>query len=357
MPFSTKLPLHHIHPLRDSRWEEFVQTHPRSSIFHTIGWLEALRRTYGYEPMAITTSPPDGILQNAAVFCKVKSWLTGNRLVGLPFADHCDVLAEDAHHAAAMISHARKALYDGMRYVEFRPIESFDGDVWGGSSSHTFCLHHLDLQPDLDTLLHNCHFNSTQRKIHRAEREGLICEESSSTRLLDTFYGLLLLTRRRHLLPPQPKSWFQNLIQCFGQALRIRVARKDSQPIAAILTLRHKDILVYKYGCSDARLHNLGGMQFLIWRSIEEAKRQGLTLLDLGRSDLDNSGLITFKDRWGARRMVITYKRLVTATPPPQYKFLMTEPSSRKLLIEKAFSHLPNRMQRLLGSLMYRHIG
>jgi hypothetical protein len=36
---------------------------------------------------------------------------------------------------------------------------------------------------------------------------------------------------------PQPKRWFQNLIGCFGEGLKIRVAFTDKQPIAAIFTL------------------------------------------------------------------------------------------------------------------------
>src|SRR5207245_503717 len=39
-----------INPLEDPRWAEFVQRHPRASVFHTPGSLEALRRTYGHEP-------------------------------------------------------------------------------------------------------------------------------------------------------------------------------------------------------------------------------------------------------------------------------------------------------------------
>ena len=39
----------------------------------------------------------------------------------------------------------------------------------------------------------------------------------------------------------------------------IRVARKDGKAIAAIVTLRHRRDVVYKYGCSDEQYHYLGG--------------------------------------------------------------------------------------------------
>ena len=84
--------VHQIDPLQDPRWAELLQAHPQASIFHTPGWLESLQRTYGYEPLVLTTSPPGSALTNGVVFCRVKSWLTGERLVSVPFADHCQPL-------------------------------------------------------------------------------------------------------------------------------------------------------------------------------------------------------------------------------------------------------------------------
>src|SRR5580700_8950379 len=81
--------MYEIDPTRDERWERLLAAHPRASIFHTRGWLEALRQTYGYYPVAFTTSAPGLPLTNALVFCQISNWLKGRRLVSLPFSDHC----------------------------------------------------------------------------------------------------------------------------------------------------------------------------------------------------------------------------------------------------------------------------
>ena len=78
-----------IDPLSDPRWPEFLQRHPDAAIFHTPAWLEALRRTYGYEAVVYTASNPGSDLTNGIPFCRINSWLTGRRLVSLPFSDHC----------------------------------------------------------------------------------------------------------------------------------------------------------------------------------------------------------------------------------------------------------------------------
>src|SRR5262249_26306738 len=153
--------------------------------------------------------------------------------------------------------------------------------------------------------------------IRRAEREGLTYQDGRSQALLSHFYDLLVLSRRRQKLAPQPLSWFRNLIALMGDRLCIRVALKEGRPVASILTLRYQKTPVYKYGCADGRYNNLGGMPLLFWRAIQEAKREGLTVLDLGRSDWDNPGLIAFKDRWGAGRTSIAYWRYGNS-PIPQ---------------------------------------
>ena len=146
----------------------------------------------------------------------------------------------------------------------------------GWQATGTYTLHQLDLRPDVNTLFANFHKSSTQRKIRRSEKENLICETGRSEALLDAFWDLLAMTRRRHGVPPQPKSWFRNLIHCFGDALQIHVAFKDKLPVASILTIRHKNIVVYKYGCSDACFNNLGGTQVLFWARDPGSQASGL---------------------------------------------------------------------------------
>jgi CelD/BcsL family acetyltransferase involved in cellulose biosynthesis len=356
LPQSSRF-VHTFQPLSDPRWREFLQRHPRSSVFHTAEWLEALRRTYGYEPMAITTCPPDARLQNAVVFCRVESWLTGRRLVSLPFSDHCELLVDASTDLDAIVlaldNEVRK---HKLRYAEIRMTQTLDQVTLGACSTRTFCLHQIDLQPDLHTLFNNCHRDSTRRKISRAQREGLVYEEGRSPLMLSNFYRLLLLTRRRHLLPPQPKKWFQNLIDCFGEALKIRIAYKNKLPIAAILTLRHKDTLVYKYGCSDAQFHQLGGMHLLLWTSIQEAKRDGLSTFDLGRSELEHSGLMTFKDHWHAKRNEITYLRVLSSAKS-KGAFVPEGSGWKQRTAKTVVPYLPDCILKSAGDLAYRHMG
>ena len=357
---ATSLPqtgtIHRTNPLEDARWERFLQKHPRSSVFHTRGWLEALRRTYGYQPIALTTTASGQELEDALLFCRVESWLTGRRLVSLPFSDHCEPLVDDEATLQTLVASATSdGRQEKLKYIELRPLAPRSDLPAPFSASQSFCFHHVDLTPSLDKLFAGFHKDSTQRKIRRAEREALVYEEGRSDALLDAFYRLMVLTRRRHQVPPQPKQWFKNLIECVGEPLKIRVAFKDQQATAAILTLRHKDTLIYKYGCSDSEFSNLGGMHLLFWRSIQEAKEAGLRVFDLGRSDADNEGLITFKNRWGSVRSELTYSRWSVS----QRASIAQNGGSgwKERLMKQAFAHLPDRVLHSAGDILYKHVG
>jgi CelD/BcsL family acetyltransferase involved in cellulose biosynthesis len=348
--------VYEINPLRDHRWPDFLQKHPRASVFHTTPWLEALHRTYGYEPIVYTTSPPYANLENGLIFCRVKSWLTGRRLVSLPFSDHCEPLVDDAADLHILFAGLeQRSRTEKMRYIEIRPLLSHGFTASLFHSTYMYCFHQLDLKPDCGVLFRGFHKDSTQRKIRRAEREALSYQEGRSETLLDLFYHLFLLTRRHHGVPPQPRSWFRNLVDCFGEALKIRLALKDGHPVAGILTLQYKDALVYKYGCSDAEFNSLGGTHLLFWRSIQEAKQEGLRVFDLGRSACDNAGLITFKNRWGATPSTLIYSRY-TASRTATGNF-RPDDNWKSRISTHLFGKLPDRLLCATGSLFYKHIG
>jgi lipid II:glycine glycyltransferase (peptidoglycan interpeptide bridge formation enzyme) len=220
--------------------------------------------------------------------------------------------------------------------------------------SYTF--HQLDLGPDIDTLFGNCHKSSTQRKIRRAEREGLEYSEGATQALLDQFYELFVLTRKRHKLPPPPRRWFANLMDCFGGALKIRVASHQGRPIAAMLTIRFKETLVYKYGCCDSRFNNLGSMHFLFWKAIQDAKASRLRFFDFGRTDADQQGLITFKKRWGAAQSVLTYSRY-SMSERCGHVFDLSAARWQSSATKYMLAYLPPGALSTVGRLLYGHIG
>lgn len=341
-----------VNPLSDDRWVDLVERHPSASVFHHRGFLQALLQTYGYEPFVLTSTPPGQPLKDGIALCRVSSWITGSRLVSLPFADHCEPLLDDDGATTALAQHfAEEYKRRQCRYVELRPLSLHSGFRTQLPDGHSYVFHMLDISPSLEHIFRGFHKTSVQQRIRRSEKEGIAYECGCSEQLLDEFYGLLLKTRRRHQMFPQPRAWFKNLMTCLGKGVEIRVARKDGTAVAAIFTLRHRQSLVYKYGCSDERFHKVGGIPYLLWKLIEESKVFGAESLDFGRSDADNEGLVSFKDRFGATKTSLTYIR---------YPRLKQETAGSNWGVRTArriFGVMPNTISPIAGWLLYRHIG
>ncbi len=354
-PAESTSPVCEIDPLKDSRWADFVEKHPRACAFHSTGWLKALKVSYRYDPFVLTTAQPGEILSDGLVLCRIRSWLTGPRIVSLPFSDHCNPLARDATSLARLLKHVRRYTEAGnWRYIELRPLPNALTEMpleFGYARNVAHVLHTLDLHPSLEEIFLGFHKDCVRRVIHRAEREQLTLEEGRSEKHLRMFYSLTVLTRRRHGLLPQPIGWFRSLIDCMGDRMSIRVAMKEGRPIASILTLSHSRTVTYKYGCSDAAYHKLGGMVFLLWRAIQDAKKSGAESFDCGRSDLDNPGLIAFKDHFGGRSSHLAYYRY-----PGDWNVGRAGLPGMKAA-RKVFPLLPDRFLAAAGAVLYRHLG
>jgi hypothetical protein len=344
-----------IDTTRDARWTELVQRDPKASVFHTVPWLQALRRTYGYEPVVYTTSSPTNDLKNGLVFCRVNSWLTGDRLVSLPFSDHCEPLCDSAEDVNFLISYLYTSLeHQEWKYLELRPVNgaSDHAPEWKGFSPvGRYFLHSIDLRPNLDDVFRNLDKDCVQRRVQRAQRAGFVEKCGRSEALLKDFYALFRLTRRRHRLPPTPYAWFRNLVHFQNEALEIRVAYKDETPIAAIIVLQFRNVAYFKYGCSDARFNKYGATPWLLWNAMASAKSNGADEFDMGRTGENDLGLLAFKNHWAPQPKCLTYWKY------PGISTIDSTSGWKLNLAKRIFSYMPDRLLLLTGRLIYRHIG
>jgi hypothetical protein len=274
--------------------------------------------------------------------------------VSLPFSDHCDPLCHSIEELDLLVHYLQVTLdRKEWKYVEVRPVDISYGKITGGFKFHSaqkYVLHRIDLRRDADRIFKTLDKDSIQRRIRRAERAALIEESGRSERLLKDFYDLLVITRSRHKVPPQPYVWFQNLVRNFGDALEIRLAYKGSAPVAAILTLRFKDTVYYKYGGSDKAFNHLGATPLLLWRALAQAKSTGAAEFDLGRTEENNAGLIAFKDKWGSRSQPLVYLRFSDSP-------MATGDEWKLRILRHVFACMPARLLEATGNIIYRHIG
>lgn len=350
------MPVYTIDPLVDPRWTELVGKHPGASVFHTAGWMRSLRDTYSYQPVVYTTCSSEQELTNGIPFCRVISCLTGRRLVSLPFSDHCQPLVNNPDELREILSTVTGEVDDGVwKYVELRPLETvaewvkgLDKPVLGVSEEYLWFT--LDLNPELDNIYKSFHRSSVRERINRSKREELEYRDGRSDDLIRDFFRLLVSTRKKHQVPPQPFEWFRNLRDCLGEDFTVRVSYKDGEPTAATVDLGFRTAHCSKYSASDQRFSRLGGTQLLRWNAITTAKEAGASVFDMCRCEPSNEGLAAYKSEWGTASAALNYYRY----PAPVER----AKADRKMEVAgRVFSRLPSCLLVVAGKLLYKHVG
>jgi hypothetical protein len=345
---SSDVSRHVLDPLKRGGWDDWLQSHPEATVFHSTAWTRVLSETYGYRPhfWAVHDERRSGFLP----VLEVDSPLTGRRGVCLPFTDECQPLVSDALTYRSML---REVLRYGearrWRYLECRGGRKL---LEGVPASLCFYRHTLELCPDEGRLFGRCK-DGVRGTIKKAERVGLKVELSQSQEAMRTFYSLHCRTRQRRGLPPQPFSFFSNICQhILSKNLGfVAVARNGTAPISAAVFFHTRKQAVYKFAASDHAFRHWGGNSLVLWEAIKWYAGHGFGSLDFGRTSIIHEGLRSFKRAWATKEEQIEY-----------FKFdfrkgcFVLDKDNVFGWYNRVFKMMPVWLSRLTGALVYRHM-
>jgi hypothetical protein len=344
------LSVRRINPLDDPDWDVGLATCPGASFFHRSAWARVLLDTYRFTPVYFTLGDP-GQRHALLPLMEVDSWLTGRRGVSLPFTDECSPLCRKAAFGERLWSEALGyARTSGWKYLECRGGRSWLGNI---PASTSFWGHRLNLRAGEKALFAGID-SAGRRAVRKAEQSGLSVEFSQSPEAIREFYRLLCLTRKRHGVPPQPWRFFENiqrhvLAQNHGWVV---LARHGAVPIAGAVFFHSGTTVLYKFGASDERFQHLRGNNLVMWAAIKRYSGEDFAALDFGRTSLGNEGLRRFKLSFGTTEYPIDYVRYDV-----RLERWITAKDESSGWHNRIFRRLPLPLSRLIGSVLYRHIG
>jgi lipid II:glycine glycyltransferase (peptidoglycan interpeptide bridge formation enzyme) len=339
-----------VDPLRDLDWDRLVVSHPDFSFFHSAAWAKVLSKTYGHEPVYLRISQRGELLALVPMM-EVRSLLTGNRGVCLPFTDFCGPLMfREGDASTAMNKLSELASERKWKYFEVRDGKAFDGAATPAAVK--FYGHTLDLRGGPEDLFTRVK-SSARRALRKAERSGLSVQVARTKQAIVEFYRLHVRTRRRHGLPPQPVSFFLNI---YDEIIKLGlgfvvIASSGSHPVAAAVFFLFGNTAVYKFGASDERRQDLRGNNMVIWEGIRFLAQNGAEALHFGRTSLENDGLRRFKLTWGTKEETIEYLKF-----DPVAGTWVTRRDSASGFHEAIFGRLPSALNRLAGAIIYPHL-
>jgi CelD/BcsL family acetyltransferase involved in cellulose biosynthesis len=336
-------------PLQVEHWDELLRTHPESTIFHSQGWARVLATTYKYTPLYLVAADSHR-LWALLPLCEVRSWLTGRRGVSLPFTDRCSPLLSPSFDLKTLLD----AALDIGRTRNWKSLEIRGVSEDVAPASVSFYQHDLDLALSETNLFEGCD-SGMRRSIRKAQRSPLEIELHTSLESVETYYGLHQLTRRKHGLPPQPLSFFRNLHQfVIGRGHgKVLLARLGGTAVAGAIFLHFGGHSVYKFGASNEDAQDLRPNNLLLWRGLLEMKSLGANTLSFGRTSLDQDGLRRFKRAFGATEMPLDYVKYDYRSST----FALHEADHSSGAHTQFFRLCPKPLSRLIGTLLYPHVG
>lgn len=302
------------HECSFEEWESYVTKHPSGTIYHLPQWKTVLEASFHYKPLYLFAKREDGALCGVLPLFQIKSWLTGNRLVSLPFSYICGPIVDSEQALIALINEA-KNLCRALRcsYVEIRMIANGEYPVisnpWselGFEISEHFSTHVLDLaQPDI--VWKKFDPKSVRWAIRKAKKDGVIIREGNRVSDLLTFYELNLKTKKRLGVPGHPFDFLHNVYDHMGNLTKLYLAEYQGNVIAGIMNLEFKDTILYGYAASDRKYLIHRPNDLLLWAAIEEGCHHGYKRFDFGKTSEDEEGLFRFKKHWGGEEIKLWY--------------------------------------------------
>lgn len=336
-------------PISQGAWNSVLNATCDGSFFHTSTWAAVLAKAYHYRPVYITRCKRNRFAALLPVM-EIDSVLTGKRGVSLPFTDACPSLADDEEQFRKLVHFAiRYAGKQGWRSLEFRTDKPAPFPI---ASSRQYYRHRLSLEESNSALAKKVR-KSSLRNVRHALRAGVCVQISRTTQAVHDFYRLNCLTRKRHGLPPQPWYFFRAVHEeIINRGMgAVFVAYFRGCPIAGSIFFHYRDQAYYKYGASDYRYQQYRANNLVIWEALQYYSSLGLDTVDFGRTEIAHSGLRQFKRGWGAEEDCLYYYFYSTK----QKKFIMepqNEPPGYWV-----FKILPIPLLRLIGSILYPHVG
>lgn len=347
-----------IDPIEDRKWDTFVEDHPFGWVCHLSGWKKVLENNFKHMKGYYIAITENSSIKAALPVYQVNSWLTGKRLISIPFTGLCDPLVSNSDEMDVLLREVTN-LFQNLKssYLEIRTLKtsSFINNNDFGTQrwwKHHFIL--LDKNPE--QLKKSFHRTCVRQRISRAEKSNLGVKVGNDESDLKKFYQLHMITRKRLGLPPQPYAFFKSIWETFFPLNKITLllAEEGDQSIASLILFKFGNRVSAEFGVSDEEFRDKSPNHLLFWEAIKLAFSEGYKIFDFGRTQSTNKTLLEFKDHWGTQVCDMPYyyypsnmaEKMAEKEESSSFRFM-------KGLCEKA----PEFLYRQIGNFCYRHLG
>jgi FemAB-related protein (PEP-CTERM system-associated) len=343
----------------EEKWDKFINGSNRAGIWYSLEWMKILKNEYKYKPFYLIAVDNQGDCCGVLPLFHVRSFITGNRLVSLPFSHNCGPLAVSNEILVLLLERAKKLVSDlQCDYLELKMEDTIPNEVVEKSGlfeNRYYYTSILKLSRDPDELWKKLDARRTRWAINKARRSGVkICREVSEDDI-KIFHDLKVATRKKHGSPTPSLRFFKNLMQAFHEKglLRLWLAKYDEQVVSGLMFYSYKDTVTPAYIASDEKFNSFMPNNLLYWEAIEWACKNGYQYFNFGRTEPGNETLLKFKSKWGTDNFKIPYYYY----PKLPKLISMQRTGFKHRLITGTWRRMPITLMKIIGPVLYKHLG
>jgi FemAB-related protein (PEP-CTERM system-associated) len=334
--------------MNSKKWNKIVDSKD-SKIYHLYEWGTLLNEVHGHKLIYLE--------ENKGVFplAYVKSYIFGNRLISLPFADYGGPCTNDKETVDILITKTEKTAEElDVNFIEIRsPSEEYLNifEKHGFVRRDDYFTFILDIDREVEDLW-KIIGRKNRNMVRKAEKNGVGIVEAKNKSDLKVFYGLYLKTMKKLGSPPQPYKFFERVWDLFyPENLMIPLATYNDRYIGGSLFFIRKDTIHHAYNCSLKEYLELGQNDLMQWYIIKWGNENGFKYLDFGRTR-EGAGNVLFKRRWGGESVMMPYF----------YKFYKKELKEREEVKYEGVSklwgkYMPEFVANRIGPWIIKQIG
>ena len=341
-------------PLADgdaARYQAFLAAQPAATAYQTLAWRDLVAEVFGQTPCYLVAERA-GQVTGALPMFEIRAPLLGSKLISVTYdVGSGGPLADDDSGFALAEAAADLARRRGSGWVEFRTGDARPAlERAGFHRSEPVILSELQLEPGRDPwrVVSKDH----RQSVTRAAKRGIAIREAETVDDFNAYYRVYLRAFRDFGTPPYGPAYFPALhrrLRPLG-LVRVLLAEHDGRCVGGMLIFCFGTTWINKIGAVLPEAIPNRAFAALYGHALDLAVRHGVRRFSFGTSSRQQTGLIDFKDRWGAVSRPASIYQLAVRRAAPSLERYYDEGG----LAQRAWRLLPVALTPRIGHLLNR---
>lgn len=280
----------------ESRWTNYVNSHPRGNSSHLFGWKNVFTSAFGHQCFMFIAKKNETVVGVFPV-CYLTSKLFGSSCISLPFLNYGGALADSKTIEYKLMEAGwAEAKKKGASYLEVRTCDP-TFDLPSIRKKVSMILTMPESQAQLES-----NFGSKIRAQTKQTEEHKPSFHVGGAELLNDFYTVFAENMRDLGTPVYSKTFFKTILTIFPENAFVAVVKIKNRPMGCAFLFGYKDMLEIPWASTLKKANKYNVNMWMYKNILQECLTRGYDYFDFGRSTKD-AGTYRFKKQWGAKPM------------------------------------------------------